>query len=127
VTWGLQDRRQPLTPTERDLVMETLDLWHQDRYRLAGYVIMDDHVHLMVFPLPPHSLASILHSWKSFTAKAINRLRGETGTRWQKNNYTQVIRNETELRAKLEYIMDNPRRRWPEETNYKWVKFFDVL
>jgi len=127
VTWRLQDRSDSLTPQERTLVAETIELWHQERYRVAGYVVMDDHVHVLVYPLPGSSLASILHSWKSFTAKAINKLRGTTGTRWQKSNFTQIIRNERELRGKLQYILDNPRRRWPGTVDYQWAKGFDVL
>ena len=88
---------------------------------------MDDHVHVMVMPIPPHELGDILHSRKSFTSKAINKIRGVRGVRWQKNNYTEVMRNEREIREKVSYILQNPFRRWPELNNYKWAEMFDVF
>ncbi len=127
MTWCLADRSDTLSTAERTLVTETLTLWHQDRYRLACYVVMDDHVHVMVMPLPPEELGKILHSWKSYTSKAINRLRGVRGIRWQKSNYTEIMRNEREIRDKAAYILSNPKRRWPDLHSYGWVEMFDVF
>jgi len=27
----------------------------------------------------------------------------------------------------MQYILDNPKKRWPEIADYPWVKLFDVL
>ena len=55
-----------------------------ERYELGEYVIMPNHVHLLVTPKGKHRLREIEHSWKSFTAKEINKLldgRGQSGKR----------------------------------------------
>jgi len=126
-TWRLHNKGDRLTPAERAIVATNLEHFHGDRYLLAGYVVMDDHVHVVVFPLGEQDLGKILHSWKSYTASAINKLRGSTGTRWQKDTHTEIMRNHAAIISRLQYIQDNPQRRWPEITDYPWVKFFDVL
>ena len=49
-------------------------LFHFDgeRYRLLAWVIMPNHVHVLIEPLPGFSVARILQSWKSWTARRIN-------------------------------------------------------
>jgi hypothetical protein len=88
---------------------------------------MDDHVHVVVFPLPPNLLGKILQGWKSYSAHRINKLRGVSGTRWMKDNHTRVMRNHKEIRGAVQYILDNPKKRWVGIESYPWVKAFDVL
>src|SRR5213082_2388493 len=42
------------------------------RYALDSFVVMPNHVHVLVRPREDHALSEILHSWKSFSAKEIN-------------------------------------------------------
>jgi hypothetical protein len=127
VTYRLDDPADRLSSAERDIVVANLEHFNEKRYRLGGYVVLDDHVHVLVWPFGEYELAAILHSWKSFTAKAINRLRGCTGTRWMADNHTRIMRDEREIRAKMQYMLNNPRERWPDCTDYRWVKIFPVL
>jgi REP element-mobilizing transposase RayT len=127
ITYRLDDPADRLSPPERDIIVANLEHFNEHRYRLAGYVVMDDHVHVLVWPFGDYELAAILHSWKSFTAKAINKLRGVTGKRWMDDSHTRIIRNEHEILAKMQYILNNPRDRWPDCYDYKWVKIFPVL
>jgi len=118
ITWRLNDRNDSLSPGERTLVAENLEHFNEDRYRLAAYVVMDDHVHVVVAPLPSNLLGKILQGWKSYTAHAINKLRGTTGTRWMKDSHTRALRNMREIRGAMQYILDNPTKRWPEVVEY---------
>ena len=127
ITWRLDDSSDKMTGAERSLVADVLKYFNEDRYRLAAYVVMDDHVHVLLLPLPPFSLAKILHSWKSYSAQSINHLRGVSGTRWQKDSHTRMIRDESELHSTLAYIIGNPQKRWPDIKEYKWMEWFDVI
>ena len=127
VTWRLHHHEDALAPAKRDIVAECLKRFHQERYRLATYVVMDDHVHVLAQPLPEHKLSQALHTWKSFTASAINKLRDTGGTLWQKGSHTRVVLSERELRAKAEYILSNPAKRWPGTTDYPWAEWLDVF
>lgn len=63
------------------------------------------------------SLAAIVRTFNAATAKRINNLRNTPGAPvWQRNYYERVIRDERELDAVCEYILDNPRK-WAEDPN----------
>ncbi|MBI2425373.1 MAG: transposase [Candidatus Hydrogenedentes bacterium] len=80
------------------------------RYSMGAFVVMPNHVHVLFRPGPDQDLADILHSWKSYSAKTINKAIGKTGTLWQEEYWDRMIRNEAHLAACLQYIEDNPRR-----------------
>jgi putative transposase len=89
-----------------DLVERALLHFDADRYRLLAWVVMPNHVHVLVQPGVP--LAELLHTWKSFTGKAINRLLGERGAVWQPDYYDRFIRDEPHLAAAIAYVENNP-------------------
>jgi len=80
---------------------------------------MPDHVHLLLTPqrLAPNapqwfSLAEIVKSIKSVTARQINRLRGRIGgSIWLKDYYDRSVRDEADFQVKLNYMAQNPVRR----------------
>jgi carbamoylphosphate synthase large subunit/REP element-mobilizing transposase RayT len=79
-----------------------------DRYALDSFVVMPNHVHVLVRPHESHSLSEILHSWKSFSAKEINKLRERSGAVWQDENYDRMVRDFAELERYRDYIKENP-------------------
>jgi len=96
-------------------------LFHFDgvRYRLLAWCIMPNHVHLLLKPLSGWSLADILHSIKSYSAKKANRLLGRRGPFWQQEYYDHIIRDEKEYNRLLKYISENPIRSGLED--WPWV------
>lgn len=89
-------------------IEEALWFWHGERYCLQAYVIMPDHVHLLLKPVAGWSLAKILQGIKGFTARQINRCLGRKGTFWQDESFDHLIRNERDWLDKFTYIHDNP-------------------
>src|SRR5205807_6858442 len=71
-------------------------------------VIMPNHVHALVQLQSGFALSDILHSWKSFTAKEINRINGTKGTLWQDEHYDRIVRDFAELQRYRDYIARNP-------------------
>ena len=81
------------------------------RYNLDEYVVMPNHVHCVVSPRDTWKLSKILHSWKRFTAREINRLTGGTGTSlWLEETFDHVVRSEDQLDHFRRYIRENPRK-----------------
>ena len=78
-----------------------------NRYRLGSYVIMANHVHVLVSPLSGNDLAEILHSWKSFTANRINEQTGRSGAVWQDESYDHIVRSPEQLAFYNDYIRKN--------------------
>ena len=97
VTWHLAETVLSLTPEEKDIIVKALLHFQDERYSLLCYVVMDDHVHLVVRPLSEYRLGSLVHSWKSYTANEINKQRGAKGRLWQADRFDRTIRNEKEL------------------------------
>ncbi len=85
-------------------------LFHFDgvRYRLLAWVVMPNHVHVLIETLPGFPLADIIHSWKSYTAKQANKTLERTGTFWMPDYFDRFIRDEQHLVAVTDYIEQNP-------------------
>ena len=64
-----------------------------------------------------HTLAGIVHGWKSYTAKEANRLLRRTGVFWQREYYDHLVQDEAEFRRVVRYVLENPvkagLRDWP--------------
>jgi REP element-mobilizing transposase RayT len=72
------------------------------------YVIMPNHVHMIIIKSNGKPISSDIRSFKGLTVK--NAL----GLRWQRNYYEHVIRDDDDYRVKREYIETNPRR-WVDD------------
>ena len=81
-----------------------------ERYALGHFVVMPNHVHVLVRPLAGHTLSEILKSWKSFTASEINQSLGRTGTLWQDESFDHIVRTPQALEQFAEYIRQNPAK-----------------
>ncbi|MBC7368416.1 MAG: transposase [Undibacterium sp.] len=97
-------------PTNADIVHGALRFFDRQRYVLDEYVVMPNHVHVLVKPLPGHELADLLHSWKSYTANQLNRRLGRIGQLWQHESYDHIVRNEPAMDAIRRYIRENPTK-----------------
>ncbi len=120
VTWRLRTELADLSEEERDLVAASLRHFDGLRYVLHAYVVMNDHVHVVVEPKAEFRLEDILHSWKSFSAKRIGKHRQQRGAVWQDEYFDRVIRDDIEYRQKCGYVLENPFRRWPALEIYRW-------
>jgi len=80
------------------------------RYQLGRYVVMPNHVHLLVSPFEGYGLSGILKSWKGFAAREINRLNGTSGQVWQHESFDHLVRHAGSLEAFERYIEENPRK-----------------
>ncbi|MCC5841822.1 MAG: DEAD/DEAH box helicase family protein [Opitutales bacterium] len=96
-------------PEIAQMMDSALHHFEGQRYELDEYVIMPNHIHVLVKPLPGHRLVNILHSWKSFTANQINKRLGKTGQFWQHESYDHIVRHERAMDAIRHYIRENPR------------------
>jgi type I site-specific restriction endonuclease/REP element-mobilizing transposase RayT len=95
-------------PAVRKIVADALRFFEKDRYLLREWVVMPNHLHAVVTLLPGYELSSVTHSWKSYTAKVINKKLGTTGTVWQKESFDHIVRGPDELDRIEWYIHNNP-------------------
>jgi putative transposase len=89
---------------------------------VCGYVVMPEHVHLLLGEPQSKTLADALKSLKQGVSR---QLIGELEHFWQKRYYDFNIRDEQQFGEKLRYIHRNPLKRglckWPDE--WEWSSF----
>ena len=90
--------------------------------RVFGYVVMPEHVHLLLSEPNRDTLAVAIKSLKQGVSR---RLIGAAEHFWQKRYYDFNVRNYDQLVEKLQYIHRNPVKRGlcaaPED--WKWGSF----
>ena len=96
-------------PQVRNVLEETIRYFDGLRFKLIAYVIMPNHVHLLVQTIENYALADILHSIKRHSARNINKLIERTGGLWFREYYDRMIRNRGHFDRALKYIENNPR------------------
>ncbi len=95
-------------PAVAAAVEQALRHFDGERYHLGEFVIMPNHVHVLVTPLGESTLEQIIHSWKSYTAHEINSRLERTGKVWQEEYFDHLVRNEGALEQYAAYIRQNP-------------------
>lgn len=97
-------------PDIANILVAALRHFDGQRYHLGDWVIMPNHVHLILSPIGDAQPTQILHSWKSFTANEINRREGRTGALWQRESYDHLLRSPAQFVHFVNYIYANPAK-----------------
>ncbi len=108
VTWRLAAGQAELLGPERELVAVELRHRNGQRYEIYAYVIMNDHVDVLVHPIGDQPLEKIVHSWKSFTAYRMQREHGRRGRIWQDEYFDRIVRDEKEFAEKFKLHRGQP-------------------
>jgi len=96
-------------PEIADGVADALRFFAGQRYRLDAWVVMPNHVHAVLWPMPNHALSDILQSWKRFTAREANKRLARTGEPfWQRESFDHWIRSDEEHARCCRYVANNP-------------------
>jgi len=106
----------------RTILVDTLHMAKGQQYELGSYVIMPNHVHLILRPSPGFELSKILQTQKRISSFKINKSIEKQGTLWQSESYDRMIRNAGHLWRCLQYIGKNPRKAKLRKNEFtRWV------
>ena len=105
-------------PDAAAVVTDSLHHFDGDRYELADFVVMPNHVHALIVPIQEHSPEAICRSWKRYTARVLNDLLGESGTFWQSESFDHLVRSAEHFEKYQRYVHANPRRAGLREDEY---------
>ncbi len=94
-------------PKVNQIVEENLLFHNGKKYDMIEYKIMPNHVHVLIRVIENKSLSTIVHSWKSYTSKEINKLLNRSGQVWMREYYDRYIRNQQHFAKVIEYIRNN--------------------
>jgi putative transposase len=100
-----------LKDADRALFLEALyQAARQFQVAVHGYVLMDNHFHLIVTPQTEHSLSKMMQTLGRRYVRYFNDTHGRSGTLWQGRYQSTVIQSETYLMACMVYCDLNPVR-----------------
>jgi putative DNA methylase len=102
------------------LVEGTLLHFDGERYRLIAWCVMPNHVHALIETGESWPLATLAHSWKTFTAREANRILGRSGEFWFREYFDRFIRDERHFRNVVDYIEKNPVQAGLARTRHDW-------
>ena len=95
-------------------------------YLLHAWVVMPNHVHLLLTPNIEPSV--VLRRLKGASARQANQLLGLTGQPfWQDESYDRLVRSQEEFERIENYVLQNPVRAGlaRSEEEYPWSSIFD--
>lgn len=90
------------------LIEETLLFFDGQKYKLIAWVLMPNHVHLLLIPKNNFSLSEIMHSIKSYTSHEANKILGRKGNFWSKEYFDRFMRDYEHFAKTIAYIENNP-------------------
>ncbi len=105
-------------PIASEVVAQSFAKFHGDRYWLGDFVIMPNHVHLLVAFRSNEIAKSQPGGWMRYTARQINQLTERTGSLWFPEPFDHLVRNEDQLEYLRAYIRDNPTKAHIEEGRF---------
>jgi putative transposase len=102
--------------------------YYKDKYRLACFCLMDNHVHLLIQTTDLH-LKEFITRVNSIYAKYFNNKYNYIGHLYQDKYYSELIENDSQMLETSRYIHLNPVRakmvKRPEE--YLWSSYSMVI
>ena len=90
------------------IVADALRQFDGQRYDLLAWCVMPNHVHVLIRQVEGWPLGAIVKSWKSYTAKMINRRLERSGPFWAADYFDRYTRDEAQLIGAVRYIEANP-------------------
>ena len=125
-------------PEAAKIVIENWLYFDQKNYDLIAFVVMPNHVHLLIKTYETVSLSQIVHSWKSYTSKELGKLLinadepsalpggdlfcsanadepsallGISKSKvWQEDYWDRFIRDQNHFNRVIDYIHNNPQK-----------------
>ncbi len=92
------------------IVADSLCYFDEQRYLLTDFVVMPNHVHVLVAFDDETAMLAQCESWKHFTATKINRMLGRKGRFWQQDGFDHLVRSVDQFEYLRKYLSDNPVR-----------------
>ncbi|HKA05683.1 MAG TPA: transposase [Gemmataceae bacterium] len=90
------------------IVGDSLLHFDGDRYTMGDFVVMPNHVHLLVSFPGEDQLKSQCRSWKKYSATEINKRLNRRGEFWQVESFDHLIRSPEAFDGYRRYIARNP-------------------
>ncbi|MDO4411427.1 MAG: transposase [Akkermansia sp.] len=88
-------------------VVDVWKFYEQKDYDLLAWVVMPNHVHVLLNLYDSANIGKVIRRWKSYSAYKINNIKNSTGEIWMNDYYDRFIRDRKHLENTLSYIRKN--------------------
>ena len=95
-------------PGLAQMVQETLLKDDGRMYHLSAWVVMPNHVHMLVTRFDNHRLSDIMQVFKSITSHKANKSLRRNGHFWMLEHFDRYLRTAEHHRNTIRYIENNP-------------------
>ena len=95
-------------PRPARIVADSLLHFDRQRYHLADFIIMPNHVHVLACLLGTVEIERQCRSWKAFSARQINGVLQRRGRFWQEESFDHLVRSPLQFSRFQAYIAENP-------------------
>ena len=97
-------------PELGQIVADSLCSFDGERYVVTDFVVMPNHIHLLVAFLDEDTMLKQVANWKRYTARTINVELKDKGHFWQEEDFDHLVRSPEHFDYYRRYIADNPIR-----------------
>jgi len=99
-------------PVAAGIVQSSFLNFDTQRYRLLAWVVMPNHVHVLIEPIHGWTVGKIVATWKKFTARLINEHLTAHGQKplhpfWHREYWDRFMRDEPHFQQTIAYIHNN--------------------
>lgn len=124
MTTSVTVERKPIFGDSKfaDIVLEAILFGkRQHWYYLLSFVIMPDHMHLIIIP-EDKAISECMKSIKGFSSRQINEVFGRKGSIWQNGFYDYILDSEEKVLSRIKYVEENPVRKGivVHSEDYSW-------
>lgn len=91
-----------------EVVADNLLHFDEQRYSLGGFVVMPNHVHILVCFKRHVTLKDQCQNWKHYQSREINKLINQNGRLWQSESFDHLVRDVDHFHKFRKYIEHNP-------------------
>ena len=95
--------------TCRNCLAEAINRLNRDLYDVVAYVIMPNHVHILVVIYGEGKPVDMIKLIKGNSAKKINAYVNRMGKLWHADYFDRIVRSEDHFKHCLNYIINNPK------------------
>ena len=126
-------------------VIDSLYCFNEERYHLYQWVVMPNHIHVLIRVFPKNPMCDIVNYWKRYTSMRFNEILTDLkssnrfpkgyidnilntfkGNYWIVDYWDVLIQNDNHFHLESKYITENPvKARLVEKAeDYPWSSFY---
>jgi len=116
-------------PVDKQLVLNALDFYRRrGDFALYGFVVMDNHLHIVIRPKNGCGLARIADNLKTWISRR-NSAKPAGSRLWERRYDDNAIQSQREMHQALDYLHNNPIRAHLVERagEYPWSSIHNYL